>query len=340
MTSKTSSDDVFEYTGKGQFVPKDVVSVRFHPNVIEVKDCRHFADSKSLKEIALNEGLQDIGSYAFMNCTALQSIKLPSTLTEIGDYAFYNCASLRVLVLNDGLKEIGENAFYGCLSLESITLPSTLIDIGDIAFCGCSNLQEVVIMNEKTKICNNTFMCCAALERYKTPNLVTRFEALLRVGYTDIVNKINNLPGVHCQITIQTPRRRKQQHNRRVGEIIIPAHRISTVVRPGYNPEMQKVPYAWVTIKPKLDTVAELIACYEKKEATTLLQLAFWKANMSQSIDHPINREAYRIEVPGPAKDTIMQLLQGVEKEPELSPSRRRPARSAASIFPSLDPLF
>lgn len=59
----------------------------------------------------------------------------------------------------------------------------------------------------------------------------------------------------------------------------------------------------------KLDMVVELLACYEKKEATTLLELAFWKANMNQADDHPINREAYRIEVPEPAKDIIMQFL-------------------------------
>jgi len=45
------NETVFVYTGKGQSVPKDLVSVQFHPSVIEVKDCRHFADCKSLKEI-------------------------------------------------------------------------------------------------------------------------------------------------------------------------------------------------------------------------------------------------------------------------------------------------
>ena len=55
-TSNNQSDDVFEYTGNGQTVPKDVVSVRFHPSVVEVdeyafKDCQ-------LKEVVMNEGLE------------------------------------------------------------------------------------------------------------------------------------------------------------------------------------------------------------------------------------------------------------------------------------------
>ena len=49
---------VFEYTGDGCSVPKDVTSVRF------------------------NEGLQKIGDNAFYLCTSLRSIKLPSTITE------------------------------------------------------------------------------------------------------------------------------------------------------------------------------------------------------------------------------------------------------------------
>ena len=35
---------------------------------------------------------------------------------------------------------------------------------------------------------------------------------------------------------------------------------------------------------------------------------------MNQADGHPNNRGAYRIEVPGPAKDTILQYL--VEKDP------------------------
>ena len=49
--------EVFEYTGKGQRVPKDVVSVKFHPTVIEVEE-EAFEDCRQLKEVVLNEGLQ------------------------------------------------------------------------------------------------------------------------------------------------------------------------------------------------------------------------------------------------------------------------------------------
>lgn len=288
------SDDVFVYTGKGQSVPNDVVSVQFHPSVTVV-DAYAFSECRNLREVVLNEGLKKIEDRAFMRCTSLETITLPSTLTEIGISVFYNCIGLREIVFNEGLHRIGYGAFHSCSLMQSITLPYTLTDIGDSAFCGCSNLQEVVIMNEKAKICGNAFTSCSDLERYKFPNLSTRFEAMVRMGYSDIVNKINYLSGVYWM----------------GGHIVIPAYRIETyeIMLDGSDPGTRKVHHKWAVIRSKLDMVVELIAYYEKKEATTLLQLAFWKANMNQADDHPINGEADRIEVPGPAKDTIMQFL-------------------------------
>ena len=60
MDNRTSVDVVlFEYTGDGCSVPKDVISVRF------------------------NEGLETIGDKSFRNCTSLKSITIPSSVTEI-----------------------------------------------------------------------------------------------------------------------------------------------------------------------------------------------------------------------------------------------------------------
>ena len=109
----------------------------------------------NLREVTLNEGLQEIMSGApwectyycgaFYNCTSLTIIKLPSTLTEIGESAFNGCTNLSGIVLNEGLQEIGYWAFCGCSSLERITLPTTLNKIGRSAFRSCTNLSEVVL---------------------------------------------------------------------------------------------------------------------------------------------------------------------------------------------------
>jgi len=75
------------YTGKGQRVPRGVVSVRFHPGVTEIEEDA-FRNCLKLQDVVFNEGLQKIGALAFYSCKALQSIKLPSTITEISKSAF------------------------------------------------------------------------------------------------------------------------------------------------------------------------------------------------------------------------------------------------------------
>jgi len=44
------------------------------------------------------------------------------------------------------------------------------------------------------------------------------------------------------------------------------------------------------------------------KEATSLVELALWKSKINQASD-ATNREACRVDMPGPAKDMILQYL-------------------------------
>ena len=157
MTSNTSSNDVFEYTGKGQIVPKDVVEVHFHPEVCNVEDNAFYECSK-LKKVVFNYGLQNVGEGAFCGCinlievvfnnelrkigqrafysTALESIRLPYYLTEIGNLAFYNCKSLRDIIgdhsPNNNVKKVGIHAFDNCPSLQKLRLPEIVNRLGEI----------------------------------------------------------------------------------------------------------------------------------------------------------------------------------------------------------------
>ena len=83
--TSADADVMFEYTGDGCSVPKDVISVRFR------------------------EGLQNIGDEAFVNCVSLESITLPSTVTEIGNRAFSGCSNLKEVILNEGLQKAAKD---------------------------------------------------------------------------------------------------------------------------------------------------------------------------------------------------------------------------------------
>lgn len=64
--------------------------------------------------VAVPEGLQSIGDFAFFRCNGLTSVTLPESLQSIGERAFYECAGLTSITLPEGLQSIGDDAFSGC----------------------------------------------------------------------------------------------------------------------------------------------------------------------------------------------------------------------------------
>ena len=301
LNKPISNLEEFVYMGRGQTIPKGVVSVRFDPSVTEVER-EAFDSCIQLREVVLNDGLEKIGVGAFLNCTALQSITLPSTLFEIGCWAFGHCSNLQKVVLHEGLQKIVISAFRGCSSLESITLPSTLTDIGKFVFIECSNLREVELHENLQTIGYRAFHNCNSLERFTFPTISTRLNNVIEVETE--VNRIRQLKNEIDNI-------RGYMIRRRGSELFLPG----TVIRGGSN---------WNTIKASLDKIVSWIKYHEIKEGLTIFELALWKAKLDQVDDiNPTSREEYRIEVPGPVKDTILQYLHGADIPLAVSVSRR-----------------
>ena len=281
MSSNTS--EVFQYTGNGQRAPKDVVSVVFHPSVAKAED-RAFLFCKSLRQVVLNEGLETIGGCSFPKCETLERITLPSTVTEIGSNAFNCCSNLKEVVLNDGLETIGGYAFANCRSLESITLPSSVVEIGSMAFRNCFRLSEVVCSERLPEIKSFTFDGCLALERFTFPNISSRLDSIIQAGQVGVQNKI-------------------QQYMNRS---IIEWRRGSTI----YIPMEITRRDGWALVQQHVHQIIKWIKYYEMKEATTLFELALWKARIDLVDDTtPFDRDLCRVEVPGPVKDSILQCL-------------------------------
>ena len=357
LVKKTPEGDVevFEYTGKKcleegfRRIPKDVVSVRFHPSVVTVEDHDGmgfgrgitFLGCHSLNKVVFNEGLQKIGRDAFYECVSLDSINnIPSSVTSIVDGAFYQCISLKKIVLNEGLVEIGWKAFGQCNALKSITIPSTVVEIGQVAFMDCSNLREI-LLNEGLQIIGvSTFSSCISLDSISIPSTVTKIGArafsnctrLRQVSINGKTKKISFDAFIGCPLE----------------RITFPSFstRLKNIIQVGYSEVMSKIdpilgPVEWrndeLFINPdsiqvpggfrgdveyghnwkrSLECIAkidQLITHHEVKEATTLFELALWKAKIDQAweSDDVIvkDRYAYRIEVPGPVKEKIVQFL-------------------------------
>jgi len=324
------SEVAFEYTGieETRDVPIDVTIVRFHSSVTEVgvgvfRACQQLKKvvlneglkkigkesfyyccqlehinfpstlievgvsafcGCNLKDVVLNEGLQTIGEAAFASCySSLESITIPHTVTEISERTFYNCQNLREVVLNEGLQTIGLMAFGHC-SLERITIPHTVRVISENTFWNCTSLREIELHGGIEKIGPDAFERCINLERFTFHSLSTRLESIIEDGkYEDVVNKIDDIRDIV---------------ERRGSEMFISDKRLVQ----GRN---------WDTLRSVLCRIDRVITYYEVKEATTLLELAMWKSKIDQADENFINikRDACRIDIPGPVKDTIMQYL-------------------------------
>ena len=96
-----------------------------------------------LEEVKIEEGVTRIENYWFNGCQSLQKINFPTTLTEIGSSAFMNCTALYKLELPEGLRTVERFAFSGAARLVELTLPSTLTEIGENAFA-CNLLYHVI----------------------------------------------------------------------------------------------------------------------------------------------------------------------------------------------------
>ena len=234
----------------------------------------------------LNEGLQRIGIAAFRDCPLLESIILPTTVNKLGSYAFSRCTNLKELVLNQFLMEIGTKAFEQCTTLESITLPS-ITKVGREAFNCCSSLREVMIDEDLQKFGCNAFGNCPALLKFTFPGLSTRLESIFLSGDVEACKRIKAIRALGWNET----------------ELSIHAIAMESWRN-------------WDIIKQDINRIHKLIIYYEIKEATTLLELALWKAKIDQAGDNnPAKREAirsrdsYRIGVPGPVKDAILQCI-------------------------------
>lgn len=83
-----------------------------------LSDCyvgdRAFNECKSMKHIALSEGIVSLGNGAFWNSQHLESIRLPQSLIDMGNNCFNNCLALNSITIPENVEKIGQNAFTLC----------------------------------------------------------------------------------------------------------------------------------------------------------------------------------------------------------------------------------
>ena len=129
--------------------------------------------NSSVKKVVIEEGVTNIGNWAFSECSSLTSITIPDSVTNIGAAAFDSCGSLTSITIPGSVTSIGTVAFYNCSGLTSITIPDSVTNIGAAAFDSCGSLTSIVIPNSVTSIESYAFSACSSLTSITIPDSVT-----------------------------------------------------------------------------------------------------------------------------------------------------------------------
>ena len=146
-----------------------------------------FSECSSLTSITIPDSVTNIGAAAFDSCGSLTSITIPGSVTSIGTVAFYNCSGLTSITIPDSVTNIGAAAFDSCTSLTSITIPDSVTSIESYAFCNCSNLTSITIPDSVTNIGAAAFDSCTSL---KTISLSCK-SSLKRSDFGEQVNSVS-----------------------------------------------------------------------------------------------------------------------------------------------------
>ena len=167
---------------------------------------------RSVKNIVIADGVEEIDSMAFSGFDKITSVTIPDSVTSIGREAFSGCSGLTSVTIPDSVTSINMEAFSGCSGLTSITIPFVgekadgtgvtdfgyifyVIDlwddvynipeslkeviitggesIGDRAFEGYNGLTSVTIENGVTSIGYRAFRGCSGLTSVTIGNGVT-----------------------------------------------------------------------------------------------------------------------------------------------------------------------
>lgn len=154
-----------------------------------------------IESVVLNEGLESIGTQAFMGCRQLSAVTLPASLKTIGPHAFEDCTALtgidlsttavrriedetfresglKVAMLPQDLESIGAQAFMAT-RLESVSLPPALRSIGNGAFREIATLHTVTLPDGIQHTGSYAFYRCTRLATVKSHGTATTYDGII-----------------------------------------------------------------------------------------------------------------------------------------------------------------
>ena len=138
----------------------EITSITLGSNITKIW-LSTFVGCSDLQTVNLTDGLEEIGNYAFQQCTSLTSITIPNTVTTIGKGVFEGCSNLGEVTLSESLTILENSLFKDCTSLSTVDIPASVTAIGTSAgsgpFSGCTNLTTITGMEGVKTIVASAF---------------------------------------------------------------------------------------------------------------------------------------------------------------------------------------
>lgn len=141
------------------------VNISYSPEYFNTPDAPWYEYHEEITSISLPDGLTNIGTMAFCNCSTVVDIEIPTSVVRIDSLAFGYCHAIPSIELPEGLQYIGTKAFVSCSSLDTIGIPAGVSTIKESTFEWCSGLTHIVIPATVQTIELSAFTNCANLVR-------------------------------------------------------------------------------------------------------------------------------------------------------------------------------
>eukprot|EP00986_Skeletonema_menzelii_P010178 scaffold4862_cov133-Skeletonema_menzelii.AAC.7 len=265
MEEAQDDDEIFVYMGGDERVPNGVRRARIHEDV-KIIPARAFQHRSHLVSAEFHDDIEIIEVGAFCGCWSLRSVKLLG-VKIVRASVFKHCTGLTDVEFGNKLEIIENHAFYDCTALRIITIPSART-IGRWAFCYCEQLTDLDLPEGLETLEEGAFCNCRRLKRIAVPLKSEMIENNVCYGCSNLTT-VDLVGGIHK--TVASLHLEQWRNYMKDG--------IDRINRTLSNTEHYSKTGAIRSLTHRLDYYKakhnELL-----KEATTLLDLVLWKANL------------------------------------------------------------
>ena len=287
MAEAHENDDIFVYMGGDQVVPRNVRRVRIDKSVKIIPE-RAFEFRRSLIYVEFHDGIERIQQRSFTGCCSLSNVKLLG-VKIIEEGAFSDCRGLIEVEFGVELDTIGRIAFCNCTSLRTIKMPSVRI-IESWAFENCQQLTDLDLPEGLETIQEHAFLCCQRLRRIIVPLKDDMIEGNV-FELCPYLTTVCLVGGIHNTIaSLHLERWRNEMR----GEI----NRINQALPGTVAQEMGAEVRDWIRSVIRQFDHYKTQHIRLLKEATTLLELALWKAKIEEKEEHgEVNAKRVKLDI-------------------------------------------